>query len=91
MKKKYQSHKNYIFLTRVRGESIRARVESTRAECSFDTHMCHSFFKQSQLCACILGLCFYCNKNVQHATYEIHMHECENHTQRVKITVVRVI
>jgi hypothetical protein len=50
----------------------------------FSTHMCDSFFKQPQLCACILCLCLYCNLVFQHATCENHTHECENHTHERK-------
>jgi hypothetical protein len=75
----------------MRDESTRMRVELTRMRVESTRMYVIVFFKRPQLYACSLDLSLYCNKVVQHAMCENHTHECENHTQRVKITLVRVV
>jgi hypothetical protein len=57
--------------------------------------ICHScvlvFFKRPKACACCLGVYLFCNKVIQHEARQNHTYECENHTQRVKITLVRLV
>jgi hypothetical protein len=53
--------------------------------------MWYFFFQTVAGCTCSLSLFMYCNKVIQHAACQNHTYECENHTQRVNIKLVRVV